>query len=180
MKIEIDSKPNKNYYDEHLYVVNYYKSIKKKPQKKVHRMTRLLLGYEVFALLYIALLCFACKGNFSTFTYVALTGLVIVALTVILLLGRVVKGLNDLMKENLQKTIEITKDEVSYLDENKKVSIKWDNVEFVVINKYSTAFFSKDATNLIISVSMDYKTQVLQGIEEAGRMDLVVDNSGKY
>lgn len=50
----------------------------------------------------------------------------------------------------------------------------WNNIAFILILKESICFLSKDASGSMIAVPVDYKGQVLEGMREAGRTDILI------
>ena len=84
-----------------------------------------------------------------------------------------------MMNEQGTKVVEINDFGVSYESEQQDLRMKWENIAYVIINKNSIIFMPTTEVQLLISVWTKYKEEILKGIEDAGHMDLVVDNTAK-
>lgn len=180
MKIEVKERGSRAFYDEFLYVASNYKKIKKNPEKRVYRLTYSLISYEFILLLCIGLITsFYLKENDILFMF--LIGMLSLLFVFVLMYAIMInKRIKAFMNDKGNKIVDINETGVEFLDDEKNIKIMWDNIDCIVVNKYSICFLPKDATNILISVNTDYKDDVEQGIDECGYSSFVVDNSDKY
>ena len=177
MKINIDKVGSRNYYDELLYVANNYKKFIRKPRSKAKLQSKTIY---VWVCLILAIMVGFIVLYFSErkTSHLYIVGLYMLILGCALYyLGLINKRINFYLNEDVSKVIDINKDEIGYDDTKQKMSIKWSEIAYVIISKYSICFLPKEPTNVFISISKDYLDQVLKGIEESGHSDLVIDNS---
>ena len=59
---------------------------------------------------------------------------------------------------------------------NQKVHINWTSIEYIVINKYSICAIPKNPTEIMLSLSNDYKDMFLKAIKKYKKEDLIIDN----
>ena len=139
-------------------------------------MTRFLAVYLCMALFAGALnLLFYFKNKESLHLMVA--GMLVLLL---ILYARyyvsVEKRIKTFMSDEGSKTIEFTDEYVGYKDDSKDIRIKWDDVSCILFARYTICFIPKNLSDILISISREYEDEVLQGLREAGRDDLIVEN----
>ncbi len=180
MKIEVKERGSKSYYDEFLFVVNKYRSLLKKPNVKVSKLTVFLKQYLLLILLsiiiFIASYIFTYDILFILFTGM-LSILFIFSIYYLILIN---KRINYLMNETGSKIININKDYVEYSDEDKSYKVKWENIKYVIINKYSICFMPYLKSEILISISTDYKDKILNAIKKYQKEKILIDNSNLY
>ena len=88
-----------------------------------------------------------------------------------------VKRIKAFLNDEGNKSIEIDSEAVTYTDESKSVRILFDELNCIRIADYGICFLPKNQTDILISISREYEDKVLQAIKEAGRDDLIVNNS---
>ena len=82
------------------------------------------------------------------------------------------------MNEKGSKTINIEKDYISYKDNNKSFRVEFDDLKYVVINKYSICFIPKNKLSALISINVEYKKDVIDALSKYKKDYLIVDNNG--
>ena len=174
MKIEVKERGSKAYYDEFMYVASYYRKFQKNPGRKIRRMTRFLLSYELLVLFAIAAICFF-YFIYPDRLYVFLLGmLALVLLMSVLLHYRVEKRIQEIMKAEDTKIITIDEEQIGYEDSEKEFRIRWDEVMAVLSGPHLICFLPKGKDGVLISVCEDQKEEVMAAIREAGREGLVI------
>ena len=179
MRIEINERGPKEFYDEMMYIAANYKKYRNKPNKKTHFQSVVYTGYCVVTLLVVLLFLLEYLKDHQGI-FLLLSGMMLVCFFLfIVIVVSMKKRIGIMMNEKGAKVIEIDERGVSYESEAQTVRIKWDEITNVIINKYSIVFIPRTEIALLISVFTKYKEEVLQGIEAAGHMDLIVDNTLK-
>ncbi len=180
MKLEIKEKPTKNFYNEILYVQTNYKKILKNPSKKVKKLTTSILLYLLTALvaILISLYFYMQDKPHNIFQYYAFFFLIlfIFAFFYLLLVNRRLNQLVDYSKKN-QSTISIDNNNISLIKDKSTVSITWDSLQSIVINKYSIIFLPKDISSLYIAINTEYKEEILKVIKKYKKEKLIQDNN---
>lgn len=178
MKIEINEKPDRKFYDELLYVTSYYKKIKKKPNKKITTITKELMkdiGIILLLLLIELFFYFEYQDNIFLFM-IGFIGLILIFF--ILYLIAVQKRIKDFLKDNTKTIISINESGVELVKENiQHIQVDWNSIDFILINKYSICLLPKNITNIIIALDTKNKKEFLEGIKKYDKDDLIVDNT---
>ena len=180
MKIVITDHDKKEYYDELLYVSSHYKKFLNNPNRKAKGEGQNTLVWTILAavILVIFLIMF--------FTTKSMTNLYVAGLYMLILayalyyLSIVNKRIDLMMNDGLNKTVEINDQYIEYEDGKQTLRIKWDEIAYVMIQKYSICFLPKSPTSLFVTISRLYEDQVLEAVQKAGKDSLVVDNSKAY
>ena len=180
MKLEVEERGKKEYYDEFLYVISMHKKIRDNPSKKVQRMTIYLKKYLCYVFFCLILfLLFYLKTK--TLIYIFFIGILFILLFYTLIyLYNCNKAISTFQNYKGKKIIEINDKGIEYKDEIKSIKIFWDNMEFVLFNKYSICFIPKEDNNIFISVSIDYINQVLEEIKKYKKENLIRNNAKMY
>ncbi len=176
MKIEVKTRGSKEFYNEMLYVVTYFKKFIKNPKRKAWQYTKYLYLYIAISILFAT--CFAVLYVFDKEWYsLVFVGmfLLILMFTLVLLISvknRIKLYLND----KSDKTIDINKEAICYSSDAMNLKINKDNISVIEINKYSICILPKEMNGFAISISNDYIDDFLKGVNEEGYSELVVDN----
>ena len=171
-----------NYYDELLYICTFSKKIVNKPTSKVRKLSKYYKNYcIVFAiLLFIFYIDVLVTGNdifdmcmfFSCFLFLCIT----------------IKGVfqtKNLLKQYVSMDgdgfFEINDDVLSIQkSDGSLMSVKWDSVRYIILNKYSIVFVPKDNVGVLLSISVKYSDEVLKIIDKYNKNELVIDNRKLY
>ena len=179
MRIEINERGPKEFYDEIMYIAANYKKYRAKPGKKAHSQSVVYTGYCVVTLLVVLLFMLEFLKDHDGI-FLLLSGMMLVCFILfIVIVVSMKKRIKVMMEEPGTKVVEVNDSGVSYESEAQSVKIKWDEITNVIINRNSIIFMPRTEIALLISVYIKYKEQILQGIDAAGRMYLVVDNTLK-
>lgn len=176
MKIEVTERGSKDYYDEFLYVASKYSDFIKNPNRRVYRLTKYLYVLEALIVLFLILLMIF-YHNFRDTIYLFLMGsIAFLSLFVALYILLVHKRIKTYMNASGKRIINMTKTGISYKDDNKTLTINWQDIERVLINKYSICFLPTDKNDIFITVSTDYQKWVLKGLKKFDKMHLIIEN----
>ncbi len=180
MKIEVNHPGSKEFYNEMLYVLSYLKRIKKNPKKKAHRIINFLAWYIVGCAFFVAIMVLA-YYYFYDVAFIFLAGaMFIIIIFYLIIIFNCSKRIKKYLNDTNHKTIEIDDEYVNYINEKENYRVAWENMEMVLINKYSTCFIPKDINTIIISISNEYIGDILKAIEDYHKEELVIDNRKLY
>ncbi len=179
MRLEITERGPKDFYDEIMYIAANFKKFRMKPNRKVHPQSLVYTGYCVATLLVILVFMLEYLGDHNGI-FLLLSGMMLVCFfLLIVIVVSMRKRITAMMNEPGTKVITIDDRGVGYEAESQTVNIKWDEITNVIINKNSVVFMPRTDMSLMISVYSKFKDQILQGVAEAGHMELLVDNTAK-
>ena len=178
MKLVIKERGSKDYYNEFLYVAFNYKKILNNPNKKAKKITNSLLLYGLFIILSILLFIYFYKTDNSKLYLVFIGMFIFILLADIFMLFFSCNRIKEYMNEKGSKTINIEKDFISYKDNNKSFRVDFDDLKYVVINKYSICFIPKNKLSALISVNIEHKKDVIDAFLKYKKDYLIVDNNG--
>lgn len=180
MKIEVAERGSYTFYDELLYICSFYREIRKKPQRKVHRLTRFLSLY-IFGVLIITFIeiylyiknrdahSLFMGGIFSSFLILSVVFLVVFIVRI-----------KKMMAETGVRVVVIDEKGVKFTDRDKELKLSWENIACITVNKYSICFIPKSNHNIIISLDRKYQNDVEEVLKKYGYADLFYDNSRLY
>ncbi|MBO5994572.1 MAG: hypothetical protein J6Q41_03585 [Firmicutes bacterium] len=179
MRLEITERGPKEFYDEIMYIATNFYRFRDKPERKARSQAKTYTGYciaTVLAILVFVFEYFTDRGGI----FLLLAGMMLVCLIyfIALMIG-IRKRIDLMMNEPGSKIIDIDERGVRFESERQTLQIRWEELSSVIINKHSIIFMPKTEVQLMISIYTKYKEQVLQAVEAAGHMDLVVDNTAK-
>ena len=176
MKIEVNKRGSREYYDEFMYIASRYRKFQQNPNTKTYRMTRFLAVYLCLALFAGTInLLFYFKNKESLH-------LMVVGMLVLLLIlyaryyVSVEKRIKAFMSDEGSKTIEFTGEYVGYKDDSKDIRISWDDVSCILFARYSICFIPKNQSDILISISREYEDKVRKGLQEADKEYLITEN----
>ncbi len=179
MTIEIKKCGPKSYYDEFLYVAFRFRDFKRRPKRKAYRITKFLLLVMSIVLISL-LLSIKIYLYFNEILYIALiTILSFILLFSIIYFVRVKKSINYFLNNHDTKKIDFNKDGIQYNDNYKSIFLNWNNVSYIIINKYSICFLSKE-NNILISIFNNYCEDVIKGLKKYNKENLLIDNTSLY
>ncbi len=183
-----------NYYNECLYILFNYNKIKNNPHTKVNSLSKILLIKEItFLILIIATIVLYVFTKYIP--WLILTAILVFLLsqnlyTHILVKNRIKSEITNKVEKKIENKIQTKKEEIiQYKEtktENKKKikiesnSTKWDDVLYVIINKYTICYLPKKDPNKLICSSIDEQAKILKDLDKYNRRDLLIDNSDKY
>lgn len=180
MRLEVKERGSKEYYDEFLYVVSKYKKFKKNPRRKAYQFTKYLIVYNIFVL-FVLLLNFYFYLDTEKTIFMFMTGALTVSLMIqITYLVMCKKRIKSLLNPKGVRIIEFNEEGIEYIDDDKNIRVKWDDLKYVIINKYSICMLPKAILQGFTSVSIKYKEDVIKGLKKYNKEDTLIDNSHFY
>ena len=180
MRIEIIDNDKKEYYDEVLYICSHYKKYLNNPTRKAKGEAQNTIVWTIITtvILIIFLIMYFTTKSMNNL-YIAGLYMLVLAYA-IYYLSVINKRINLMMNSDLKKSVEINDQYVEYEDGKQSLKISWDEITHVMIQKYSICFIPKNPTSLFVTVSRLYEDQVVKAVQEAGKGNLIVDNSKAY
>lgn len=180
MKITIDKRGSREYYEEFLFVVSNYRRYRRKPNTKAQTYSKYMRNNYI-----VIGLCLLILGLYSYISKDRLyLALILVCIALLCYTIYYHHNTNEMIKAYLNdtsiKTLEIDKEGVCYTDPTKSYKLKWENIKYILINKYSISFIPENASMVVISTDLEYKDQVFKALKEVNKENLVVDNSSLY
>ena len=176
MKIVIQERGSKFYYDEFLYIASYYKKIRKHPNKRVYPLTKYLIVYEIILILSMSLMGFF-YWKIPNLFYIFLLGILFFLFLFVLFYFVLIKRkIQMFMNVTGDKIIEIDEEGIKYSDFEKVYRMKWEDVSSIIFNRYSICFLPNENSRVLISVFIDYEDKVLKGIKKYQKESLIVYN----
>ncbi len=187
-------KAYKDYYNECLYILLNYSKIKNNPRTKVKSLTKVLLVREIIfiVLTIITIIAFIISKYIPI---LILTSIIILLLaqnmyTHILASNRIKNEMKTTITNNVKSKVTPKKNEIVVTkevkdDNNKKIKLseqksEWDDILYVIINKYTICYLPKKDATKIICASINEQERILKDIDKYNRRDLLIDNSDLY
>lgn len=184
MRIKVNlEKVNSKYLDEIFYIKDKYRNcISKNPRQKPKSYMKEKIKWIM--LLFIIII----YSIFTMYFSVSKTNLVIhVVLLALSLIAFIINFVNykavKLIKKNLSNKkydiiLEFTDTEVTYEEENiRKLTLSWDCIEIILVNKYSIIFIPKDNNITWLAIASDFKNEIIEAVEKYKKKNLIVDNT---
>ena len=184
MRIEVKER-EKSFFDECLYITNFFPRVLRKPNKKVMSATRAflrtLIGYLIYTIIFIFI---GINDNFDTLTVIFLVIFLLFGLLCFIYFLNVKKQIKFYMNDDGKSSFfEINEDGVkveSYIGTSSL--LKWDLVKYIIINKETISFLPDkiSVTSVVLFVSTKYKDEVVNAIKKYNKEELIIDNSELY
>jgi len=180
MKLEITERGENSFYDEFLYILSNYKKILINPKMKVSKLTLYALKLTIISLVFLILFTIFYILDSSFKFFIVVIGL----FTFLVILGTIYYFL---IRSNIKKlknkegtiVIKFNDDEIEYNSDN-NFKLKWNDINNIIINKYSISFIPKSKDNILMSIDKKYLNDVLKAINKYKKEELLVDNSQLY
>ncbi len=178
MKIDIKEKENISFYDELLYVTSYYKKIKINHKRKITKLSSEFTKYLILILVFM-ISTIALYIVFKDEFYIAPIIMYILLLIVdIYYIYSTKKRIKDFMNSKDDKvTININENYVQYSSVKSVYKINWEDIECILVNKYSICFIPKNGSSNIIGVSIKYRHKIVETIKKYNKSKLLVINN---
>ena len=168
MTIEIKENGTRQFYKEVVNVVTQYRQLLYKPEDKLKdSFKKNIFMMTAMALLFLIFLYGGITGSFDTMKILAMAFAAMAAVATAIVLSRMYKMVDGYLAD--ERPSIVTMDENGIELEKKgsqAVRLAWDNVAFVRSFNESTCFFSKDMSGIVLSITNDYKNELLDYIKE--------------
>lgn len=175
MTIEIKEKGTKQFYKEVVNVTTQYRQLLYKPDDKLKDN----FGHYIFIIIAMAIifaisLIGGIKGSFNTMKILIMVFAGLSVIATILVLLRMNKLVDTYLADDRPSVVTLDENGVEIEKKGSQaVRLAWDNVAFVRVFDESTCFFSKDLTGIVLSVTNDYKKEILDYLKSSG-LDIMV------
>lgn len=187
VRIKLDKKLEK-FYDEFLSIIFIYNSKKNKkdPKQRICLYTnKIKFWLFIFGILIIhSIISIIIEPTDNTISLILsviflafILGLFIYFFIVYLSVKNDIKEYNS--KPNNNAFLVLNKEGIIFEKENIKTNVDWDNIKYVLINKYTIAFISIN-DKVIVAINKLYLNEIIDGISKYNKMNLVIDNSDLY
>ena len=179
MKIQINEKGTRGYYNEIAYIKLNYSKVLDNPVRPANTIT----GYV--SLRVIGFLLVVVAGIYLYLTtkdviYAAISvGTVIAEIAIILSLVNGIKKMNSLMAEDGPRVIEVDEEGIRCIQGDKTTELKWDDISCIAINRHSISVLPKETRMYGIYADLRYRKELEQAIRAAGRFYMIEDNVSK-
>ena len=176
MKLEIEERGSKKYYDEFLFLAFNYKKISNNPHGKIHGLTMsgyLYCGISLVLTLLMMILYIMNKGNIYIYLTIFFSVILIISVLYILMI------LNKIKKSIATKGIssfEITKSYVCIEANGKSLQLNFDEIKFILLGKYTINFIPNDITKPFITTNIIYKEEVINTLRKYKKDNLIIYN----
>ena len=187
VRIKLDKKLEK-FYDEFLSIIFIYnsKKNKKNPKQRICLYTnKIKFWLFIFGILIIhSIISIIIEPTDNTISWILsviflafILGLFMYFFIVFLSVKNDIKEYNS--KPNNNAFLVLNKKGIIFEKENIKTNVDWDNIKYVLINKYTIAFISIN-DKVIVAINKLYLNEIMDGISKYNKMNLVIDNSDLY
>ena len=176
MKFEVKERDSKEFYDEMLYVITYYKKFIKKPKRKAWQYTKYLILNMIICIVMCAGFAawYVLDREWVSLIFVGMFFLIFIFS--VMLFSTVKKRIKMYLNDEDDKVIEITEEAISYSSDSLNLKMNKEDIAVIVINKYSICILPKVMTTYALSISNDYLDEFLSGEKENGYDELIVNN----
>ncbi len=188
------NKDLKNYYNECLFILLNYNKIKNNPHTKVRSLSKIIFIKEtLLTLIIIALIVAYYITKYIPCLIIAFFTLIVLGqnvYTYILVKKRIKSEIITKVDKKIESKVQPKKNEIVQTKEtkdsnNKKLKVvesttKWDDILYIIINKYSICYLPKKDASKLICTPIGDQEKVLKDVEKYNRRDLLIDNSELY
>jgi hypothetical protein len=181
MKIKFKSNNPKKEYDELLEINELSKTLINNPKKKVNLHTRSLIKRLLLCVICVLLFIALIMMGTNTKMHLVLMGIILVSsIILIVMLIQTKSKINKYANEVCESTIDFSNDEINFYNKNHKCKLLWNNIKYVIINKYSICFLPYKMPNIVVSVPSSIREDIIKILIKLNKQDKLVDNSSKY
>lgn len=184
MRIKVNlEKVNPKYFEEIFYIKEKYRNyISKNPRQKPKSYKKEKIKWMILSFILIIYSIFTMYLSPSKTDLV--TFVVLLALALIVFITNFVnyKAVKRIIKttpnKNYDIIFEFSDTEVTYEEENiRKLTLAWDCIETILINKYSIIFIPKDNNITWLSTASDFKNEIIEAVGKYKKENLIIDNT---
>ncbi len=169
MTIEIKEKGSRQFYKEVVNIITQYRQLLYKPEDKLKdNFTRYIFLIIAMVLIFAMNLYGGITLGFTAMKIVAGVFAALAAVVTLLVLLRMYKLLNGYIEDDRPSVVTLDENGVEIEKVGSQaIRLAWDNVAFVRTFVESTSFFSKDLNGIVLSVTNDYRKEILEYIKSS-------------
>lgn len=188
MKIEFKKKENSEegfkYYNEFYGILLSYRKLLVNPCRKVFPILRQYINNTILSLISFAvILFFYCTNNKLLYLVFSIL-FFIIFLSSLYLYFRYRIVIKKQVDDHRKSYIDVDEEKIIFSTKSSTYSYKqniyWENVKYILFNKYSIFFLPTKKSNPSFSCSIDYKDEILELLKKFNKIDLLVDNTKLY
>ena len=181
MDFKIRKKRTKEEYSEYLSSSNYVKKLIKNPKKRIPSFNRKLSEYIILSVILLVVTLieeFFIKHDRNN--YMIIVPLVIVLISLIII--KIMTYMETKTFSELDDYIDCSVNDKKIVFRYKKDSIesKWDNIKYIIINKYTICFIPNVLPGNFVSIPIEYKNKIIKVLKTYNKEELLIDNSKLY
>lgn len=188
MKIEFEkcsgTKEDFKFFNEIYGIDMLRKKFLDNPSRKAVPILTKYVQYFLFCLLFFIIFLFLYLNEKSVL-YLIVTIfygiLVVLSLTFYIAIKFVIKSR---VKEQVDSVINVDNEKIIYSskknNDSRKITILWDSIQYVLVNKHSIYFFPKTKETSSFACSIDNKDKIIKMLDKFDKNDLIVDNTSLY
>jgi hypothetical protein len=171
---------DKNYYEELLYITSKYNKLVRTPHVKLHKISVVYTVYIVLlSIMVIGLFFFLNKSILLVIGFILCIIALIFSIYFLCYSRNYIK--KELSYDGNDPYVVISSKGISYVKgSNISYKISWNDVRWILINKYSVTFIPKKNSYLIIGVNSLYKDDIIKAVINEKKTHILVDNSELY
>lgn len=170
MTIEIKEKGSRKFYKEVVNIVTQYRQLLYAPGEKLKdNFAHYIFMTIAMAAIFLIFLIGGIRGSFNTMGILAMVFAAVAAVATLIFLFRMNKMVNEYLADDRPSVVTLDEDGVEIAKAGAQtVRLAWDNVAFVRSFKESTSFFSRDLSGIVLSVTNDYKKEIMDFVKNSG------------
>lgn len=178
MKFVIEKNTDKNEYDELMYILENIKRIHKNPNKKVKLFTKNYILLFIIEALILLLNIFLLNNGKFWYIYFGII-IMIILISIILFINGLLK-IKYYQKNSRDTTISVNKDEILMDHSDYLLKYKWDDIKYIIANKYSICIIPKVLPGLVMCFPTYSKDDIIKMINKFKKENLFIDNTDLY
>ena len=176
MKIEVNNKGSRSYYNELAYIKLYFSKVLYNPGRPAKPVTSYVLT-RVIGFLVVMLVAAYLYMNTKDIIYgLIFLALVVAEVGIIMSLVTGIKKMKSLMAEDKPRAIEVDQDGIRCYEDGKVNDLPWDDILCIALNKHSVAVLPKVVSMYGIYCTNEYKEEMISAVKEAGHFYMIEDN----
>lgn len=175
MRFEITGRGSNHYYDEFLYLVFNYAKYRKNPRKKLCRISLSAYLYSVVSAAMVAIFLILYLLTKKQLFFIIQIGFIGIFILSLVFLTLIKISITKHSMRHIDSTFEITKDYVRVENDQKQVQLNWDDIQFIIVGKYTINFIPKDKNQQFITTRTAFKDDVFKAIKKFNKEDLIIE-----
>ena len=174
MKFEFKERESREFYDEILFVAAHYRKIIINKNKKVTKLSTYMIKNLIISLIFTIILTLYYLKTKSKFEFFMIGVLIALIAYCVYYLFYIRKRINEFVNYKGKDTITIDNKKIEFKDENNSFKVEWDNIAFILVNKYSICFIPKTRQNAMITLNRENKDKLVSILKKYRKEDLLV------
>ena len=173
MEIKIDKIESNEYYGEVLAVMSNYSKLVKNPAQKIRGLNRQAILLTGISVVFLAIFSILYLLNQSYAPYLFVIAIFSIALFLgIIYIVLINRRISKLKNNNSDKKLIIEEDHVEMHIGDEQFTLNFDDMQWIILNRYSITFLPKNKDDSLIAIGIRYKSQVISNIKEKSLIGL--------